>query len=200
MSNELYPALPGLHATVRRSPQWQTHIAATPSGREFRWADQFYPRREYSLRYEWLQHRQNAPSELATIEGFFNRHRGPAYSFLFNDPEDNAALAEPFGVGNGSATVFRLARNRGGFTEPIKGWAPTPQLYSNGSLLSSGYTLAADGTVTFTAAPASGAALTWSGTYYWRVRFAADTVDFERFLFELWSAGQVKLITVKEDA
>jgi hypothetical protein len=41
------------------------------------------------------------------------------------------------------------------------------------------YSISATGLVTFTSRPGA-AALTWTGTYYWRVRFDQDTVaDFQ---------------------
>ena len=53
------------------------------------------------------------------------------------------------------------------------------------------------GRITFVSAPAVGAALTWSGQFYKRVRFARDETEFEEFLQDLWSAKKVELITVK---
>jgi len=47
--------------------------------------------------------------------------------------------------------------------------------------------------VQFSTPPANGALLTWSGSYYMRVRFADDKMDFERFLHQLWSAGKIEL-------
>lgn len=55
------------------------------------------------------------------------------------------------------------------------------------------FTVSSVGVVTFTAAPASGATLTWTGSYYYRVRFELDTVDFERFLWQLWNARSINL-------
>ena len=44
----------------------------------------------------------------------------------------------------------------------------------------------------------AGAVLRWSGTYYWRVRFGDDTLDFEKFLTKLWKLGKVELMTIKD--
>ena len=44
----------------------------------------------------------------------------------------------------------------------------------------------------------AGAALTWSGQFYKRVRFERDETEFEEFLQDLHSAKRVELITVKQ--
>jgi hypothetical protein len=51
--------------------------------------------------------------------------------------------------------------------------------------------------VTFVIAPASSAALTWSGTYYWRVRFLQDSSEFTNFMQQLYSAKKISFKTVK---
>lgn len=56
----------------------------------------------------------------------------------------------------------------------------------------------ATGLVTFDAAPGSGAALTWSGEFYRRVRFARDEIEFERFLQDLWNAKKVELVSTRD--
>ena len=66
------------------------------------------------------------------------------------------------------------------------------------------YTLGSSGAVTMAVAPVSGVALTWSGTFYRRVRFDMDELEVERFLDatvsgggRTWEARTIKLISVK---
>jgi hypothetical protein len=63
--------------------------------------------------------------------------------------------------------------------------------------LGTDYTISASGVITFTAAPAAAAVLTWTGSYYWRVRFKQDATEFSQFMQKLWEARTVELITVK---
>lgn len=56
--------------------------------------------------------------------------------------------------------------------------------------------LGADGMVTFSQAPAAGQALSWTGTFYRRVRFVRDQLELTKFMQDLWS-GKVELISVK---
>jgi hypothetical protein len=59
------------------------------------------------------------------------------------------------------------------------------------------YTLTVTGQVVFLVAPALGAALTWTGTYFWRCRFEEDLQDFEQFMATIWEAKTVKIKSVK---
>ena len=59
------------------------------------------------------------------------------------------------------------------------------------------YTLSSTGLVTLAQAPVSGAYLTWTGTYYRRVRFDGDSIELERMVSGAWDGKTVKLITVK---
>lgn len=81
--------------------------------------------------------------------------------------------------------------------EPIYCPAVGPSIYVAGALktLTSDYSIS-NGLVTFTSAPASGAALTWTGGYYWRVRFDPKNLTLDRIVPQLWRAGQIQLVTV----
>ncbi len=177
------------------------------SGRELRIADQLNPIWTFTLTYEILRdkHDTRGPSglgagfdELRTLAGFFLQQQGAFAPFLFDDPTDDAVLAQAIGTGNSSTTVFQLVRNFGGFSEPIVAPNLVSAIYFNGVLQSSsGYTVdAATGLITFTAPPPSGQAISADFTYYFRVRFADDTAEFENFMYQLWSLKQVKLQSV----
>lgn len=59
------------------------------------------------------------------------------------------------------------------------------------------YALNSTGLVTLAAAPLSGASLTWTGAYHWRVRFMQDELEFEKFMWQLWQLGKVELKVLK---
>jgi hypothetical protein len=77
--------------------------------------------------------------------------------------------------------------------------ASQPQIFVDGVLkaVETDYTISSSGVVTFTVAPAAGAALTWTGNYYWRVRFDMDQAELNNFLYQLWEAKKVTLVSVK---
>ncbi|WP_428421972.1 DUF2460 domain-containing protein [Methylibium sp.] len=196
MSQAVFPTFIGLKWGGVRAPLWRTTLRSTPSGREFSTRNMVTPRYLYKLSYEVLREKDGF-NELLSLESFFNLRNGAFDSFLYPDPDDNAVTAHSFGTGTGSATAFQLVRSRGGFVQPVYDLVAAPQIYVNGTLQVSGYTVSASGLVTFSSAPANGAALTWTGSYYWRVRFKQDSTEFSQFLFNLWEAKTVELITRK---
>jgi uncharacterized protein (TIGR02217 family) len=168
------------------------------SGREQRAAFWSYPIWKYSLVYEFL-YADAVRAELQTLLGFFNARQGQFDSFLLNDPDDNAVTRQMFGTGDGATTQFQLLRAYGGFIEPVSFLNATPAVYVASTLKTPGtdYTASSTGLVTFTAPPAIGAPLTWTGSYYWRVRFAADSIEVSKFMATLWEAKRVDLMSVK---
>ena len=129
---------------------------------------------------------------------FFNARSGSFDSFLWTDPDDNSVTAQSFGAGDGSTISFQLTRTFGGYAEPVFDTNSTPAISVNGVLKTAGtdYTISSTGVVTFAAAPGSTLPLTWTGTYYRRVRFASDSAEFAQFLKNLWELKAVELIGV----
>lgn len=196
MSGEIFPSLPGLKWGVVKTPMWSTKVQKSASGRELRAAYYSYPDWKFSLSYEVL--RSGLMSELEEFVGFFNARQGSFDSFLYQDPDDKAVTVQRFGMGDGVTTQFQLVRNYGGYVEPVFATGGTPLVFVNGVLKSpiSHYMLS-DGLVTFSTAPAVGAALTWTGDFYYRVRFMQDSADFEQFLYQLWSLKKIEFKSFK---
>jgi len=205
----IFPALPGLGWSVAKAPQFATRTQKAISGRELRVVDQLYPIWTFTLTYQILrdEHDTRAGSgiglgigydELRTLAGFFLQQQGSFGAFLFNDPTDDSVTAQYLATGDGSTTVFQLYRTFGGFTEPIVAPNVVNAIYFNGVLQSSsGYSVApTTGLVTFEIAPPSGQTITADFTYYFLVRFADDTAEFENFMYQLWSLKQIKLQSV----
>ena len=203
----IFPALPGLGWSVSKAPRFATRVQKAISGRELRVIDQVLPVWSWTLTYALLrdEHDTRGPNglgagfdELRTLAGFFLQQQGSFGAFLFDDPTDDVVAAQLIGTGDSSATVFQLARTFGGFTESMVAPNVVSAIYFNGVLQSSaGYSVdPATGLVTFTTAPPTGQAITADFTYYFRVRFADDTTEFENFMYQLWSLKQVKLQSV----
>lgn len=195
MSNAIFPTLPGLQLSVTKTPEWSTEIQRAVSGKELRAPLFSYPIWHFSLSYEFL--RAGAQAELQTLLGFFNARQGAFDTFLFTDPSDCSVTDQSFGTGNGTTTQFQLVRTMGSFIEPIRAPNGTPTIKVAGVATGSFSLDAATGIVTFFTPPTNGAALTWSGNYYFRVRFAKDTADFENFLYQLWQLKKLELVSVK---
>ena len=94
--------------------------------------------------------------------------------------------------------TFQLIRAYGGFIEPVQNLNGTPSIYLNGVQQTVGIgnqcQVSSTGLVTFTTAPASGAVLTWTGNFYYRVRFSADRADFNQFMYQLYELKQLSFV------
>jgi uncharacterized protein (TIGR02217 family) len=202
MSQAVFPSLPGLKWDVLKAPSWSTKVQRSVGGKELRAAFYSAPIYTWTLSYEILR-QASAFQELQTLVGFFNARQGMFDSFLFADPSDSSVTTQNFGTGDGVKTAFQLVRDygAGGFTgrENVYDLAGAPSIFVNGVLktVTTDYTVSASGVVTFVAAPAAAAALTWTGSYYWRVRFDLDQAEFNNFLSQLWEAKKITFVTVK---
>ncbi len=198
MSNTVFPTLPGLGWSVVKRPIWRTLTQSMVSGKELRASMMSYPLWQFDLTYEVLR-AATAYQELQTLMGFFNERNGSFDSFLYADPNDESVTAESFGTGDGATKSFQLVRAYGGFSEPILNLNGSPSLYVSGTLqtLTTYYSVSPTGVVTFVTAPAPGAVLTWTGSFYYRVRFLQDQADFEQFMYQLWSLKKLSFQSVK---
>lgn len=199
MSNSVFPILPGLEWKYKRiivAPP--VKILTTPSQREFRARDATLPRYRYVFSYEFLR-QAAALAEWQTLEDFFKTHGGDFESFRLTDPDDNTVTAGLFGTGNGSTTQFQLVRTLSSFAEGVYELNGTPQIFKNGVLQStpSQYSITATGVVVFVTAPAAGQALTWTGSYYRRARFARGEMEFSKLWQDFWEGKKVELISIK---
>lgn len=196
MSDELFPALPGLKWDIRKTPGFRTAIQQAVGGREVRVSYQPYPIWRWTLAFEFLRETTGF-DEFRTLAGFFTARRGAFDSFLYEDPSDSSVTDENFGTGDGSTVGFQLGRALGdGLFEPIYNLNGAPVIKKNGNIQTppGDYTVSATGIVTFASAPAVGRALTWTGSFYWRVRFAEDSAEFANFANLFWNAHEISLV------
>lgn len=195
MSNLVFPDYPGITIDIQRQPEWHTMTKEALSGVETTVSYRPWPRWRYTLKIDVLR---ASEAEIAGLEGFFNRHAGAFEDFLFLDPENSSVADQPFGICDGTTTVFQLSRAVGDWVEPV--WAPAlspaPVLKRNGVALTpiTDYSHGSNGLVQLNTAFASGQ-LTWSGNYYMRVRFTDDKLSLQRILLGLWKVGKVELIS-----
>lgn len=195
MGNAVLPALPGLAWDITTSPEFNTKVHRARSGYEVRAAFMVYPLWKYGFKYELL--RDDAThNELKTLLGFFNARNGMFDSFLYSNPSDNAVSLQAFGVGDGTTRAFQLVRSYSGYIEPVQNLNGSPLIWVNGTLQSIGvnYTLSSTGLVTFLGTIAAGQIVTWSGSFYYRCRFMADSIDFNQFMKDLYDLKKLDFI------
>lgn len=197
MGNVVFPgAFAGLKFTRGRHPRFDTRVQVSVSGRELRSAFQAFPLWDFQLSYEVLREAA-AVDELRTIEGFFLARRGMWDSWLYTDPDDNAVTDQQFGIANGSTLQFQLTRAFGygahTFVEPVQNVNVLTNIKRNNVTLASpaDYSVNSTGLVTFVSGGTNGHALTWSGTFRYRVRFLIDVLEAERFSYLLWEVKKL---------
>lgn len=216
MSSQIYPTLPGLSIEITRSYVWKTFVQEALSGKQSTLSLRQYPLVSYELTYTVLRDVGAAgygstTSEIAELVDLYNQMQGRWDTFLFTDPDfntiPNTALSV-FAHGNGTVGPFQLTafygNNAGlggaGAAEIVQNLNGSPQIYVNGVGQSTptNYSIGATGLVTFTSGsiPASGAAIEWNGSFYYRCRFDEDAIVWKRFMNKLWSAT-VKFTSVK---
>lgn len=194
-----FPALVGLIFPAKRSPMWNTDVARTVTGRRSALANFSYPIWKYELAYEVLRS-DITNKEFQTLAAFYNRVNGPAGLWQFTDPNDFAAAAQGFGVGDGSSTMFQLVRAMTGqganaFVEPV--WAPQTATIFVDDVENNDVTISDLGLVTFNDPPAADAVLTWTGTFNWLCRFDDDELGFDEFASKFFEAKKVNFSTEK---
>lgn len=196
MSNALFPTLAGLAYNVGRAPVWSTQVRDSSSGRQYTLGKRLYPLWHFKLPFEVLR-ASGGWTEWQQLVGFINSRRGRYDDFLYLDPRDCTAANEVFGVGDGTTTTFALTRTLGGFVEPVGG-------VNTGSVVAkvvgtvTGVSFSADlSQAIFASPPAAGAALTWSGQFYFRCRFVQDEISFEQFMQDMYTAKSVEFRTFR---
>jgi uncharacterized protein (TIGR02217 family) len=195
VSNAIFPSLPGLMFPVAKTANWSTKVQDSTSGKETRLSFWSYPRWNYDLPFEFL--RSDATAELQTLLGFFNDRKGSYDDWLFNDPDDNVATGQLFGVGDGVTTSFQLARAIGGVSEPVRAVNTITQVTKTG-VVTTDYTINMfTGLLTFTTAPTAGQILAWTGTFYWRCRFMDDAISPSKFMQNLWELRSLQFQSIK---
>lgn len=197
---DVLPALPGMGFLVERAQEFSTGLVKSASGREAPVAYYSSPLYRWKLKINVMR-AQTALNEVAALEGFYGSRLGRWGCFFYQDPVDNEVSGEPFGTGDGTTTSFQLSRtvNRGGvatYSEPVYACWQQPTIYANGSPVS-GVVINPWGVAAFPSAPASGAALTWSGSYLFVCRFDQDDLTLAQINAQLWSQDGFQFVSKK---
>jgi hypothetical protein len=209
MSLAVFPTLPGLTYTVVKSANFDTLVMRAPNAYEVRIQQTINPTWDFTLIYDFLHDffwgSYTTVSELRTMMGFFSQMGGQAQSFLFTDPDDynvgpalvggspNTPLAQlslvTDGAGNWYSPVQRTLN--GVFYEDVTDLNGGITVYANGVLQTGfNYTLMGPG-LALPSASYMGLYLKWlviptgpitaQFNFYYRVRFASDQQDFEKW-------------------
>ena len=210
MSYPLFPVFSGVNWDLKTRPTWNTAKMTTAARSEFRTGYGIYPITEFDLSYTYL-----SATDKETMRGFFNARGGSLSPFYF-DAQNDDTISTPFGFGTsdgvtlGPWPLYKAAGS--GAVEPVGGQTGTfgvvtspgvTVLFDNGTAIpTANYSLSDGGyggVVTFGAGhvPTSGHALTWTGTYYYMVRFMDDVLEFNQFANSMYELQECKLVVVR---
>lgn len=193
----LFNPPPGLTFPIKRRPLWSTFTSTAVSGMENPVQLQSYPRYQHELPFSALR---SSLAERQYVEMFYNIAGARARAWLFDNVDDNTAVDQSLGTGDGVTRQFALRRTLvvAGlqFYEPIFA-VQTPIVIKVGGAVTTSFTLGSRGLVTFTSAPGLNATITWSGKYYWVCRFDDDSLDFSKFNSDMWELGKLSFTSLK---
>lgn len=189
----VFPSLIGLKYDRKKSPAFSTQIKQSINGYEARTANMAFPIWKFDLQFEFL--RENATqNELKVLAGFYLQVKGAFDTWLYSDPSDNTVTSQVIGVGDGSTKEFQLIRSYGGFVDIVQ--APNEITVTVNGVTTTAYT-EDKGVIKFNTAPAAGASIAYSGTFYFPCRFEEDNMEFNNFMYQLWEAKKVAFRSVK---
>lgn len=197
----LFP--PDISAGSQGGPKFKTEIFVSSTGYEQRsilWSN---VRSEYNV-----AHGIRDRSAMDVVLAFFYTMRGKGIGFRFKDWSDYTLTDELIGTGNGTQTVFNIAKTyttTGAGAVPFvrdifKALAtPSDAVKVNGVTLSSGYTIDYNnGTVTFTTAPTAGHPIRLTlGEFHVPVRFDIDHLPITLDAWETESVDNIPLVEIK---
>jgi len=154
-------------------------------GAELRKQKWIYPKRVINLVYDKVTKAQGR-----TLWAFYIARQGQYNAFVFFTEYTDTYVGEYVGTGDGSTTVFNLPSKQ----------ASSYTLYKDAVSQTGGgvdYTFASEGgtdgadKITYVAAPADGARLTFDFTGYLKIRcrFAEEIMSFQIFYNRLFSSG-----------
>lgn len=208
----IFPALPG-QGFPTKTPTFATRKQRSVSGRTLTIADQGYPIWKFSVPFEFLRDGNDARvssgrgvglTEVRSLLSIFWVSLGGKGVFAFDDPTDNfvVGLVSPTGVclgGDGVTTQFQLSRQilggAGQLSEPITAPNVVSHVYVNG-VDPATWSVSPTGMVTFLSPPANGAAISWSGTFYFPCRFSDDNIDITWLMVQVATSKEIKIESV----
>ena len=189
---------------ARGGPERKTDVVTLASGREQRNGRWQHARRRYNAGYG-----VKSRADMQAVLAFFEERRGRLHGFLWRDGLDISsggavpdALDQAIGTGDGVKTAFQLTKRYGAsfdpylrpITRPVAG---SVKVAVAGVEVMSGWAVdVATGVVTFTVAPAVGAAVTAGFLFDVPVRFDTDRLDVELTSFDGAEAPSIPLVEI----
>lgn len=200
MSLPIFPALPG-QGFATKSPIAASVVADHPSGRSVR-TSLYGGLYEFEVGFDGLaadgvQNPGLAAQSLQSILGLYLQCGGALGAFLYTDPNDDGAANQFLATADGVTTQFKFLRSIGAATDVV-GYVTSVSSVTLNGVAATGWTLVAPNVLSLSSAPAAGAIIAATFSYAFVCRFLDDSVEFENFMQNLWSAKSVKFRSVRQ--
>ncbi|HEY1615128.1 MAG TPA: DUF2460 domain-containing protein [Rhizomicrobium sp.] len=217
-----YPRnLPGLSYAKVRRPQHAVSVQSHQSGGEVRMSYWSEPLWQWDLTYELLRDGRRDGrdwDELRQIQGLFLACTGSLAGFQFHDDDDWRVFRQPVATTVSGVASYDLVRSIGA-NDPALGLFGTGHIGCVDTLQP--FRLYVDGSTTpvaisdpvfgfsvstatpvkqqlmFNASPPAGHVLSVDMSYFHYVRFQANSLDFEKFMHQLWTLNKVTLQSLR---
>jgi uncharacterized protein (TIGR02217 family) len=194
-SEGVLPRMPGQTLIEKKSPQWSTGVQKSVSGRRRTTAYYSSPEWSFQISYNVVRKRPGL-DEWSRMTEFFNSRKGQFGEFLFFDRTDHLVLDHQFGTGDGTTRVFQLTRGVKDWVEPVYAVVGIDGV-TVGNVSRTDYTVDDLGRITFSAAPVKGAALVWSGAFYFRCAFDEDALTSAQPFRTIWEMKSIAFTSIK---
>lgn len=171
--------------------------AVTSSGASIDLGIAQYPLHTFEMSFELLRDFGGSPTEFKKLIGFFTQQGGTIGRFWFINPDDNTVTGGFVGTGDGTTTSFLIGRSlQGVIYEPV-GLVDPNNVYLNGVLQTSGFTVDITTpmrqTITFASAPGAGVVVTMDFFFSYYCRLSENGLTFDKFSSQRWSVAKVKM-------
>ena len=190
---------PNVGYPVKRERLNQTIVKAAPSGQRWRSPVRSYPTLRWTLPFEALttlgSYQGLSAQTQQYLEGFFVDQIGPFNEWLFQDvyTPDYQLSAAQIGLGDGVSTNFTVCRAWRNTHEPV-GYVRSADVSSVtvAGASTGAWSITSPNILTLSTAPAIGASVAISCSYFWRCTFTEDVAEFEEFMQQLFETRALR--------
>lgn len=191
----IFPTIPNIQFGQKWAEDWSfVKVKRSGSGRRKTLCNRSYPDWKISVKFVGLD-----DYYIEQIAGFIGQQKGPFEEFLWLDPVYYLQERVRIGTSDGSNKAFQLLRNFDNrFVIPVTDVMPNSlRVFADATQMT--VSSNTNGLVTLSAAPASGAVVTASFQYYWRVAFDDSEYSWQDIFFNLYNYNQINLVTTWGD-
>lgn len=169
--------------------KWDTQIQSAGSGKVRTMTNLLLPNWTIETKFKSLNNEQ-----YRTLFGFVALVKGAFEPFLWLDPEDNHE--DNIQLSQLTPGTYQAVMKMGVYVEPVE-YIDNATVTIDGVKQQSGTYSTTNGCIVFDTAPATGAVVKASYTYYWKVMFKDDGVTVESVFTNINKTKSFKLVTVR---